>query len=108
MKLSKKQQLFALAMAELVIYAYRLGYGLTYDNAYMKKGSNDGRKNTSTHRNRLAVDWNIFVFQFNKYLTHEDADMAFNELHDKWDTLGGAKRIKGDLRHFSFKHRGVR
>jgi len=105
MSLSTKQQEFTLAISKLVIYAYEQGYGLTYGDAYRSPKVKYGHKN-STHRSRLAVDFNIFIG--NNYLQGEDADIAHGVLHDYWITLGGTKRIKGDLNHYSFEHKGIR
>ncbi len=31
-----------------------------------------------------------------------------DELHNFWDLLGGAERIKKDMNHYSFEHNGMR
>lgn len=105
MKTSKKQRNFAKAFSYLTIFLYSMGYEFTYSNAYMKQGSNDGRKDNSTHRIRLAIDINLWIDD--EYVTSGDHP-AWAELHNYWDKLGGSKRIKRDMNHFSYKHNGVR
>lgn len=67
MKLSEKQQLFTVMIANLIHFAEEKGYRLTFGEAYRtpeqaalnaKKGS--GIAN-SLHTQRLAVDFNLFV-----------------------------------------------
>ena len=105
MKLSTKQQEFTLAIGKLINYANSLGYGLTFGDAYRSPKVKYGHKN-STHRSRLAVDFNLFIGD--EYLIGEDAQLAHNVLHDYWDNIGGSKRIKRDLNHYSFKYKGIR
>ena len=105
MKLSTKQQEFTIAIARLILFAKSRGYDLTFGNAYMKKGSNDGRSDYSTHRKRLAVDFNLFVN--GKYITSSN-HKAWKILHDFWKTQGGSKIIKRDANHFSMMHNGYR
>ena len=103
--LNAKQFKFTRAYPLLMLYAHYIGYNLTDGDAYRDPRCKYGHEN-STHRSRLARDFNIF--KNNAYLTGVSADHAFNTLHDFWDMLGGSKRIKRDLGHFSFKHNGVR
>lgn len=115
MKLSEKQCDFTLAIAKLVIYAYEtLGIKLTYGDAYrdarvfgvsgQKKGYGS---TTSCHKIRLAVDFNLF--KDGNYIANLDEGIIlYDKLHDKWDELGGSRRISNDLNHFSFTHNGRR
>jgi hypothetical protein len=103
--LSKKQQRFARAKNLLEQYLFFMGYELTMGDAYRDPRVPYGHKN-STHRSRLAQDYNIW--RDGKLLEGPTADAAFTIGHNFWDFIGGAKRIKGDLGHFSFKHNGVR
>jgi len=105
MKLSQKQQRFTRAINLLVCYANYAGYELTYGDAYRSPEVKYGHPE-SCHRNRLAVDFN--VFKDGEFLTSKQAKEAHNNLHNAWDFLGGAKRIKKDLNHYSFEHNGIR
>jgi hypothetical protein len=44
----------------------------------------------------MAID--ILLFSGDIKITD---DQPYNSLHDYWDKIGGAKRIPGDLGHFS-------
>ena len=102
--INKKQFRFTQAYPLLMLYAQFHGYQLTDGDAYRDDRCKYGHDN-STHRSRLARDFNIFKDGI--YLRGEEAKKAFNFLHDFADMLGMSKRIKSDLRHFSFKHNGV-
>lgn len=104
-KLTQKQQRFSHAISLLIQYANYHGYGLTFGDAYRDDRCNYGHPK-STHRNRLAIDFNLF--KNDNYLNGEEAATGHNLLHDYWDMLGGSARIKKDLNHYSFKHDGVR
>lgn len=99
MTLGQAQRKFALMVAKLIIYAYDLGYELTLGEGY--DDDNTGHMKGSLHYSRLAQDLNLFK---NEVWLDKGKDMeeGFNRLHDYWDSLGGAKRIKKDLNHFSF------
>ena len=103
--LNSKQFKFTRAEPLLMLYAQYIGYELTNGDAYRDDRCRYGHDN-STHRFRLAKDFNIFKDGI--YLKGSDANKAFALLHDFWDMLGGSKRIKSDMRHFSFKHNGIR
>jgi len=103
--LNNKQFKFTRAYPLLMLYANYIGYELSDGDAYRDDRCKYGHDN-STHRVRLARDFNIFKDGI--YLRNEAAKIAFNKLHDFWDMLGGSRRIKKDLRHFSFKHNGIR
>lgn len=105
MKLSKKQQNFTIAIANLILHAESLGYGLTFGDCYRSNKVFYGHPE-STHRSRLAVDFNIF--ENGNYLDGIEAEYAHNQLHNFWDLEGGSERIANDLNHYSFKHRGIR
>ena len=114
MKLSERQCDFTLATAKLIIYAYDIGVKLTYGDAYRdprvfgQAGISKGYgRPSSCHKIRLAVDFNLFK---NGYYIADTSEsiMLYDKLHDKWDELGGSKRILNDLNHFSFEHNGRR
>ena len=107
-RLSDIQQEFTAAIGELIHFAYQNGYGLTFGTAYRdpKMNAAVGGHKRSLHLSRLAVDFN--VFKDGEYLQGEAAEKAHNELHDFWDTIGGAGRIPRDLNHYSFAYGGMR
>ena len=112
MRLSKKQALFSVAVANLILYADGLGYELTLADAYrdprlhgaygVKKGYGHKKSN---HKKRLAVDFNLYID--GEYITESEHE-AWGVLHQYWEThLGGATMILGDAGHFSFEHKGI-
>jgi hypothetical protein len=114
MTLGQKQRQFMRVIPRLIDYAYSLGYELTLGDGYRDfrlhgepgKPGGYGQPN-SAHKVRLAIDLNLF--QGGVYLHNgADAEKGHNMLHDFWDTLGGAERIKHDLNHYSFEHNGCR
>jgi len=101
MTLGQVQRKFTLMIAKLIIFAYEQGYELTLGEGYDDDGV--GHIEGSTHYIRLAQDFNLF--KDDKFLyKSEDHD----PLHDYWDTLGGAQRIKRDGNHYSFEWEGRR
>jgi hypothetical protein len=88
-------------LAKLIIYAYDIGYELTLGEGFDDDGV--GHMKGSLHYIRLAQDLNIF--KGGKYLTD---GTGHKELHDYWDKLGGAPRIKNDLNHYSIEYGGRR
>lgn len=112
MKIGEKQRKFTRAIGKLISMAYANGYELTFGDAYRdpRVFGRYGEKREyshqrSLHKLRLAVDFNVFVA--GHYLEGEDAIKAHNELHNYWDSIGGAPRITGDLNHYSFSHDGI-
>ena len=100
-ELSNKQFSFSLMLGKLLLYIYEQGYTVTFGDVYAKTG----HKKNSNHYLRLAADLNIFL---DGVWLNEGAPMekAHGLIHDYWDTLGGAKRIKNDLNHYSVEHQG--
>jgi hypothetical protein len=103
MTLGEAQRKFTLLVGKLIIHAYDIGLEMTQGEGY--DDDNTGHMKGSLHYIRLAQDFN--VFKDGKWLD-KGADMEFwlNKLHDYWDLLGGAKRIKKDLNHFSYAWQG--
>lgn len=99
-KLGELQEDFSLAKAKLFLYAGTLGFGVREKSGPRCVNCHEGKAN-SVHKDGLATDIRLTI---NSELV--DQDVNYNVLHDKWDTLGGAPRIVGDLGHFSFKYRG--
>ncbi len=60
----------------------------------------------SLHYDNLASDF--VIFEGGEVLKGDKCELMHNVLHNHWDTLGGAKRIKDDLGHYSTAHRGMR
>ena len=102
-ELLNKQMAFPLMLARLILYAYELGYTMTFGEGYDDDGI--GHAKGSTHYSRLAQDINLFLNGV--WLDKGPAmEKGHGLLHDKWDTLGGAKRIKNDLNHYSVEYQG--
>ena len=100
-ELLDKQHSFSLMLGKLIIYLYEQGYKATFGDVYAQTG----HKNQSNHYLRLAADLNLFLD--GKWLDKgEPMSKAHNLAHDFWDTLGGAKRIKKDLNHYSVEYQG--
>lgn len=102
MTLREKQSEFMRMVARLINHGNRLGYEFTGGDLYRDSRCLYGHKN-SLHRVRLAIDLNLFkdgVFL---------ADgTGHDQLHDFWDSIGGAPRIPHDLNHYSLEHEGMR
>jgi hypothetical protein len=100
--IAEKQQRFAHMTALLILQAEQLGYRVTFGDAYRDRRAKYGHPK-SLHRWRMAIDLNLFrdgVFL-------EDGT-GHDELHDYWDSIGGAARIPDDLNHYSVAHDGMR
>ena len=102
MTLQKQQSLFAHKLALLIIEAFGLGYEVTFGDFYRDQRCPYGHEK-SLHKKRLAADLNLF--KDGRYLTGE---AGHTELHDIWDSMGGAKRIPHDLNHYSLPYQGMR
>ena len=103
MTLGQAQRKFSLMVAKLIVYAYDIGYEISLGEGY--DDDNTGHMDGSLHYKRLAQDMNVFKKEI--WLSGgKEAEIAFNKLHDYWDSIGGAKRIKKDLNHFSFAWEG--
>ncbi|HDT7441986.1 TPA: M15 family metallopeptidase, partial [Escherichia coli] len=90
MKLSEKQQLFAVMIADLIHWAQEHGYRLTFGEAYrtpeqaaLNAKTGKGIRN-SLHTLRLAVDFNLFIN--GKYQADTD---AYRPLGEYWESIGG-------------------
>jgi len=105
-ELLKKQMEMPLMLAKLIIYAYeQLGYTITFGEGFDDDGI--GHMKGSVHYIKLGQDLNIF--KDGQWLSKgPEMEKAHNKLHDKWDELGGAKRIPKDLNHYSIEFQGKR
>lgn len=104
-ELLDKQMEFPLMLAFLTIYAYMNGYTMTLGEGYDDDGV--GHMKGSCHYIKLAQDVNLFLD--GKWLDKgPEMEKGHGMLHDYWDTLGGAQRIKNDLNHYSMLYAGRR
>ncbi|EIH0052346.1 M15 family metallopeptidase, partial [Escherichia coli] len=104
MKLSEKQQLFAVMIADLIHWAQEHGYRLTFGEAYrtpeqaaLNAKSGKGIRN-SLHTLRLAVDFNLFIN--GEYQADTD---AYRPLGEYWESIGGTwggRFSRADGNHF--------
>lgn len=118
MKLSDKRALLTLRIAQLIISSNGMiinGELCRLRGGYWRRNKAGnaaiGGHKKSTHLSSLAVDFALDVsrdggetWRWVKTSKHP----AWVALHDIWDKLGGSKRIKNDMGHFSFKHGGIR
>ncbi|EJZ0211713.1 M15 family metallopeptidase [Escherichia coli] len=112
MKLSEKQQLFAVMIADLIHWAQEHGYRLTFGEAYrtpeqaaLNAKTGKGIRN-SLHTLRLAVDFNLFI----NGECQTDTD-AYRPLGEYWESIGGTwggRFSRADGNHFSLEHNGVK
>jgi len=102
MSLREKQSKFCRMTALLILHAEQLGYELTYGDAYRDPRVDYGHKN-SNHRQRLAVDFNLF--RDGQYLTKTE---DYEPLGIYWESIGGSWGGRfDDGNHFSLQHNGV-
>ncbi len=59
----------------------------------------------SNHKQKLAID--LYLTRDGVYLVDDAAKEAHDFIHDYWDTIGGGKRIKHDLNHYSLERHGM-
>ena len=111
MSLGNKQREFTLAVSKLITWAYDNGYELTFGDAYRdaRLHGKVGEKKAyghakSSHKKRLAVDFNLFIE--GAYQTSTAAHAPLGEywvtLHD--DAVWGGTFKDGN--HYSFKDGG--
>ena len=96
--LGKKQEEFAVAIADLILFAHSKTIKVRIKDAFRdprlhgKYGEKLGYgAANSVHKLSLAVD------------LYTENPKNHKELHDYWDSLGGAPRIENDMNHYSFK-----
>lgn len=105
MTLGQKQRAFTLCISQLITFAYGLGLELSFGDAYRDPRVPYGHPE-STHRSRLAVDFNLFKDGKFLYKTEDH-----KVLGDYWKTLHPLARWGGDFRdgnHYSFEYNGVK
>ena len=89
------------AMEKGVVEGFRLALGRVKTPAGTK-----GQHKRSCHISGLAGHLLIYTLNFD--WPHPDVHRIQSEIHDQWDKMGGARRIKGDLNHYSVEHEGIR
>ena len=120
MSLSEHQQEFALHIAYLIQHIDAAGYACTFGDAYRSPKAFGGMgekgpygRNKSAHKNRLAVDLNLF--KDGRYLEDTEDHRPIGEY---WKALCPVNRWGGDFRdskgrptpdgnHYSRWHEGI-
>lgn len=100
-ELGKYQEDFAITIAKLILWAHENGIAVRMKDSFrdprlhgefgVKKGYGAA---DSVHKLSLAQD------------LYAKNDLDHVRLHDQWDNLGGAPRIKNDMNHYSFEWNG--
>ena len=120
MKLGKKQELFSRLLVQLLSYIHEQGYDVRMGEVWRSKAAAEEYARlgigiiNSAHRNKLAVDINLFLD--GKYLTSTEDHRIFGEywegLHPlcRWGGRWKVGKKKGgrDGNHYSLEHRGVK
>lgn len=88
--------MFAKKVALLLLYAYELGYEVTFGDAW----AHDGHKKGSFHYKRLAIDLNLFINGRYKRSTkaHEPLGLFWESLGGSW----GGRFQNPDGNHYSY------
>jgi hypothetical protein len=97
MTLGQKQEEFALMLGRLIVWAYEHGHKIRMGDVFAKSG----HKENSNHYLKLAAD--LLVYKPGEAQQDEE---AHRQMHDYWDSLGGAPRIANDMNHYSVKWNG--
>ncbi len=109
--LCQKQRTFTRMIGLLIEYAYQQGYELTFGDAFRDPRVHGGvgeKKSYSTanslHKQRLAVDFNLF--KDGKYLGDTE---SYAPLGEYWESIGGTwgGHFK-DGNHFSLAYGGMK
>ena len=102
-KLRTEQESHAVRTAKLILWCTENDIGLTLGDGFRdervhgKWGEKKGYGSAvSLHKLKLAQDLNVIAPEI-----HE-------RMHDKWDELGGAKRIAEDMNHYASGWQGYR
>lgn len=112
MTLNQKQSLFSVLVAELILFAERKGYKVTFGEAWrpnwvaaMYAKQRRGIKN-SLHTFRLAIDLNLF--KNGKYLTESEDHRELGEFWESLDPMCVWGGRFGDGNHYGFTHNGIK
>jgi hypothetical protein len=111
MSLLEKQMKFAFLAAKLIQKAFDLGYGVTLGDAYRDPRCPYGSE-VSLHRQRLAVDLNLFKRDDAGRWHYLPNTEAHAELAQYWVSLDdectwGGEADRQDGNHYSLKHAGL-
>lgn len=111
MTLGQKQEEFFRKQMLLMMHIHALGYCGRGKHWFRCQNCPVGHPR-SLHKRSLAFD---IVLSYSpapgirpRILTGTAAKRAHNKIHDYWDSIKGAKRISGDLNHYSLSHGGMR
>ena len=111
MTLGELQEDFSWKITRLLWYLHACGYNMRGGHWMRCRNCYTGAEN-SVHKIKLALDINLTLAPSHderpRLLTGKAARAAHNKLHDYWDSIGGAKRIKNDLNHYSVSYHGMR
>jgi len=114
MSLSKDQQVFALHISYLIQHINAAGYTCTFGDAYRSPKAFGGMgekgpygQRTSAHKQRLAVDLNLF--KCGRYLTRTEDHKPIGEY---WKALHPDNKWGGDFsnpdgNHYSRWYKGI-
>lgn len=110
MSLAEKQMKFAFLVSKLIQKAFELGYGVTLGDAYRDPRCPYGSE-VSLHRQRLAIDLNLFDRVDSKWKYLDKSDDHFT-LAQYWLSLDpectwGGEGDRNDGNHYSLKHNGL-
>lgn len=110
----QKQREFAYHVSQLIQHVYAMGYEITFGDAYRDprshgKMGDEGPygRNASAHKQRLAIDLNLFVD--NMYITSTEPHRQFGTY---WKALHRDNEWGGDFtpqdgNHYSRRHNGI-
>ena len=111
MRLGQKQERFSRMIMVLMLHIHALGYTIRGGHWLRCNNCYIGSEN-SVHKLKLAWDINLSISPAKgerpRLLTGTASKKAHAKIHDYWDSLGGSKRIPGDLNHYSLEHNGYR
>ena len=115
MKLSEKRILFSKLISQLVLWASKNKYDLTFDQVKrtQAEASANAAKGTgisnSLHLIGLAADLNLYIKG-----TYQETTEAHKPLGEKWKSMhplarwGGDFKSRPDGNHYSLEHNGVK
>jgi hypothetical protein len=103
MTLREKQSRFAQLVGRLIIYAYDMGYQLTFGDAWAKKGEGRRHSKNSFHYKRLAIDFNLF--KDGKYLDKTEDHKRLGEYWEKLDVNARWGGRWNDGNHYEYSRR---
>ena len=84
-------------LGKLLVWANEQGHKTRVGDVFAKTGHKEG----SNHYLKLAAD----ILVYKPGATEQDPE-AHKEMHDFWDSIGGAPRIEKDMNHYSIVYNG--